>query len=103
MGETKQGEWTALVPLSAGEVIEIAVALELAEKENPTRPRLAQEFYSRAKAALLESLASSPCEECQRGDFGDCGGCRDVPVSAGNYEWNTGPSGRVYGGGAKDA
>lgn len=103
MGETKQGEWTALVPLSAGEVIEIAVALELAEKENPTRSRFAQEFYARAKAALLESLASSPCEECQGEDFVDCAGCGSVPVSAGNYEWNAEPSGRVFGGGAEDA
>lgn len=90
MGETKQDEWTALVPLSAGEVIEIAVALELAEKENPMRPRLAREFYSRAKKALLGSLASSPCGECQGDDFGDCAGCPD-------------PEGRVYGGGAEDA
>lgn len=103
MGETKQGEWTALVPLSAGEVIEIAVALKLAEKENLMRPRFAQEFYGRAKKALLESLASSPCEECQGEDFGDCAGCGDVPVSAGNYEWNAEPSGRVYGGGGDDA
>lgn len=42
---------------------------------------------------------AEPCGECQGEDFGDCASCRDVPVSAGNYEWNAEPEGRVYGGG----
>lgn len=41
---------------------------------------------------------AEPCGECQGEDFGDCASCRDVPVSAGNYEWNAEPDGRVYGG-----
>lgn len=43
--------------------------------------------------------AAEPCGGCQGEDFGDCASCRDVPVSAGNYEWNAEPEGRVYGGG----
>lgn len=103
MGETKQGEWTALVPMSDEEALEIAVVLRIAEKADLARSGLSDEFYSRAKAALLESLVSSPCEERQGEDFGDCAGCGDVPVSAGNYEWNAEPSGRVFGGGGDDA
>lgn len=55
--------------------------------------------------AVIENAASAlggagRCPAgCQGGDFGDCPGCRDVPVSAGNYEWNAEPEGRVYGGG----
>lgn len=44
-------------------------------------------------------IAAEPCGECQGEDFGDCASCRDVPVSAGNYEWTAEPEGRVYGGG----
>lgn len=103
MGETKQREWTALVPMSDELALEVAVAVRVAEKAGLTRTGLTEEFWSRAKAALLESLTSSPCKECQGEDFGDCVGCGDVPVSAGNYEWNAEPSGHVYGGGAEDA
>ena len=49
--------------------------------------------------AVIENAAAEPCGECQGEDFGDCASCRDVPVSAGNYERNAEPEGRVYGGG----
>lgn len=52
-----------------------------------------------ACAGCRRAVAAEPCGECQGEDFGDCASCRDVPVSAGNYEWNAEPEGRVYGGG----
>lgn len=103
MGETKQGEWTALIPMSDELALEIIVAVRIAEKAGLTRPGLAEEFWSRARKALFGSPAPLPCKECQGEDFGDCAGCGDAPVSAGNYEWNAEPSGHVYGGGAADA
>lgn len=52
-----------------------------------------------ACAGCRRVAGAEPCGECQGEDFGDCASCRDVPVSAGNYEWNAEPEGRVYGGG----
>lgn len=52
-----------------------------------------------ACAGCRRAAGAEPCGECQGEDFGDCASCRDVPVSAGNYEWNAEPEGRVYGGG----
>lgn len=52
-----------------------------------------------ACAGCRRIVAAEPCGECQGEDFGDCASCRDVPVSAGNYERNAEPEGRVYGGG----
>lgn len=52
-----------------------------------------------ACAGCRRVAGAEPCGECQGEDFGDCASCRDVPVSAGNYEWNVEPDGRVYGGG----
>lgn len=52
-----------------------------------------------ACAGCRRIAAAEPCGECQGEDFGDCASCRDVPVSAGNYDWNAEPEGRVYGGG----
>lgn len=52
-----------------------------------------------ACGGCCRAAGAEPCGECQGEDFGDCASCRDVPVSAGNYEWNAEPEGRVYGGG----
>lgn len=52
-----------------------------------------------ACGGCCRAAGAEPCDECQGEDFGDCASCRDVPVSAGNYEWNAEPEGRVYGGG----
>lgn len=102
MGETKQEQLTIVVPLSASEALKIVGLLDLAEKDIAAPVGVAGMFWGRVKQAVF-GPDDPPCGECQGEDFGDCGGCRDVPVSAGNYEWNAEPSGRVYGGGAEDA
>ena len=98
MGETKPGTRTVLVPLSTSEALQIVGLLDLAEKDIAASDM----FWSRFNQAFWEP-SKPTCDECQGEDFGDCGGCLDVPVSAGNYEWNAEPSGRVFGGGAADA
>lgn len=102
MGETKPGTRTILVPLSTSEALQIVGLLDLAEKDIAAYVGVSDMFWSRFNQAFWEP-SKPTCKECQGEDFGDCAGYGDAPVSAGNYEWNAEPSGRVYGGGAEDA
>lgn len=102
MGETKQGELTVVVPLSASEALQVIGLLDLAEADVPTHVGVADMFWGRVKRAIW-GPGKTPCGESRSGEGAGRGGCGDVPVSAGNYEWNAEPSGRVYGGGAEDA
>lgn len=102
MGEAKPGTRTVLVPLSTIEALQIVGLLDLAEKDIAAYVGVSDMFWSRFNQAFWEPDKRT-CDECQGKDFGDCVGCGDVPVSAGNYEWNAEPSGHVYGGGAEDA
>lgn len=102
MGETKQGTRIILVPLSTSEALQIVGLLDLAEKDIAAYVGVSDMFWSRFNQAFWEP-SKPTCKECQGEDFGDCAGCGDAPVSAGNYEWNAEPFGRVFGGGAEDA